>query len=156
MRAVAPVISFILALALWQGAVKLFHVPSYLVPGPLAIGQAFVADYAGLLRALLSTLSVTAAALLVACLVGVAMACAMAASVWARAALSVCCPGLARLGILRMVRDVLTMNGWLQTNAQGRIIQITLNRSDCMARWLVTALQDLLRQQNVDVNLGET
>ena len=76
--------------------------------------------------------------------------------VWARAALSVCCPGLARLGILRRVRDVLTMNGWLQTNAQGCIIHITLNRSDCMARWLVTALQDLLRQHNVDVSLGET
>ena len=87
MRALAPVISFILALALWQGAVELFHVPRYLVPGPLAIGQAFLADYAGLLRALLSTLSVTAVALIAACIVGVAMACAMTASLWARAAL---------------------------------------------------------------------
>ena len=76
--------------------------------------------------------------------------------IWARLQLAQCCPRLARLGILRMVRDVLTTTGWVQTDATGRIIQITLNQADCMARWLLTALQALLRPQNVDVNLGET
>lgn len=87
MRFLAPFISFLLALVLWQAAVVVLRVPVYLLPGPWAIWQAFVADYTGLLGALLATLSVTAVALLAACIVGVALACAMAASGWARAAL---------------------------------------------------------------------
>jgi NitT/TauT family transport system permease protein len=87
MRFLAPWISFCLALALWQAAVLVLHVPVYLLPGPWAIWQAFAADYAGLLSALLATLSVTAVALLSACVVGVALACAMASSAWAKAAL---------------------------------------------------------------------
>ena len=39
--AIAPTLSFLLALALWQIAVMAFHVPPYLVPGPAAIGRAF-------------------------------------------------------------------------------------------------------------------
>ncbi len=73
------------ALAVWQALVTLLHVPVYLVPGPLAIAHAFATDAAGLLRALLSTLTVTAVALVAACVLGVTLACAMAASPWARA-----------------------------------------------------------------------
>jgi NitT/TauT family transport system permease protein len=87
MRFFAPLVSFCVALAVWQAVVSALHVPVYLVPGPLAIWQAFIADYGNLLHALVATLSVTAAALLAACVVGVALACAMAASTWARAAL---------------------------------------------------------------------
>ena len=87
MNRLAPAVSFLLALLAWQTAVWWFAVPEYLVPGPLAIWRAFAADAPRLLGALLSTLSVTAAALLAACGVGVALACAMAASRWARAAL---------------------------------------------------------------------
>ena len=76
--------------------------------------------------------------------------------VWARVVLSCACPKLARLGIVRLVRDLFTTSGWVQTNARGRIIQITLNQADSMARWLVLSLPALLRRQNVDVNLGET
>ena len=85
--ALAPTLSFLLALALWQAAVMALHVPVYLVPGPRAIFHAFAADAPGLLAALLATLSVTLAALVAACLLGVCLACAMAASHWARAAL---------------------------------------------------------------------
>jgi NitT/TauT family transport system permease protein len=74
-------------LAVWQAVVMGFHVPVYLVPGPIATLRAFTADAAGLLQALLSTLSVTLAALAAACVLGVALACVMAASAWARAAL---------------------------------------------------------------------
>lgn len=81
----APVVSFAAALAAWQLAVWGLHVPSYLVPGPLAIGGAFLADPGGLLRALLATLMVTAASLAAACFAGVLLACAMAANPWARA-----------------------------------------------------------------------
>jgi len=48
----APLISFLVALGLWQAAVMLTHVPPYIVPGPVAILQAFAADAPGLLRAL--------------------------------------------------------------------------------------------------------
>jgi NitT/TauT family transport system permease protein len=87
MRVLAPLVSFLVALAVWQCVVWALHVPEYLFPGPISIVQAFAADTAGLLAALLSTLTVTAAALLAASVVGVALACAMAASTWARAAL---------------------------------------------------------------------
>ena len=83
-----PFLSFGAALCLWQLIVTLAHVPPYLVPGPAAILAAFAADAGGLLRALISTLAVTAAALVGACILGVALACAMAASRWARAALT--------------------------------------------------------------------
>jgi len=83
----APFISFLASLALWQAAVRLTHVPPYLVPGPIAIAQAFWADASGLLRALVATLSVTFAALLAAVILGVALACGMAASRWAKAAI---------------------------------------------------------------------
>jgi NitT/TauT family transport system permease protein len=83
----APLISFLAALGLWQAAVMLTHVPPYIVPSPSAIAQAFAADWPGLLRALVATLTVTFAALLAAVFLGVALACGMAASRWARAAI---------------------------------------------------------------------
>ncbi len=83
----APLLSFAAALCLWQAIVMLTHVAPYIVPGPLAILEAFAEDAAGLLRALLATLSVTFAALILAVLLGVPMACAMAANRWARAAI---------------------------------------------------------------------
>ena len=85
MNRFAPVVSFVATLGVWQVAVWGLRVPSYLVPGPWAIGGAFLADPAGLLRALVATLSVTAAALVAACGAGVVLACAMAGSAWARA-----------------------------------------------------------------------
>jgi NitT/TauT family transport system permease protein len=85
--AVAPFLSFFVALCLWQAAVAIAHVPAYVVPGPVAILLAFAGDSIGLLRALLATLSVTFAALLLAVILGVTMACAMAANRWARAAI---------------------------------------------------------------------
>ncbi|MDT7951277.1 MAG: ABC transporter permease [Acetobacteraceae bacterium] len=74
-------------LALWEAAVRGFDVPSYLVPGPVAIVQAFFAAPALLLRSLASTLVVTAAALVASCVLGVAMAGTIAISRWARAAI---------------------------------------------------------------------
>lgn len=79
--------AFLLSLALWQAAVWAFAVPAYLLPGPVAIGRAFAADAPGLLRALLATLSVTSAALLLATIAGIVLAALMQASRWATAAL---------------------------------------------------------------------
>jgi len=77
----------VLALLLWEGAVRGFGIPSYLFPGPLAIVSAFLAAPALLLGSLVSTLIVTFVALMVAALLGVAMALAVELSPLARAAI---------------------------------------------------------------------
>lgn len=82
----APIAFGLIALCAWQGAVSALDVPFYVVPGPIDIARAYLTDYAILNPALLSTLTVTFAALLVATTVGVALAVAMAASPLFRAA----------------------------------------------------------------------
>jgi NitT/TauT family transport system permease protein len=76
----APALFGVLALLLWEGAVRFFDVPVYLVPGPLAVVAAFLQDPAGLLRSLAATLAVTFAALVASAVLGAAMAIAMSAS----------------------------------------------------------------------------
>lgn len=83
----APAIVALVALALWEAAVRIWQVPAYLVPGPLAIGTAFLADAPLLLRSLLMTLIVTGLALVASVILGVTLAGAMATSRWARAAI---------------------------------------------------------------------
>ena len=82
----APYLFAALFLALWEAAVRLSGVPHYLVPGPADIAAAFLADPWVLLSSLASTLGVTATALAVAAVLGVALALAMQASPLARAA----------------------------------------------------------------------
>src|SRR4051812_24764445 len=76
----APVLFGLLALLVWEAAVRIGDVPSYLVPGPVAIIAAFLADPDGLLLSLASTLLVTFAALLVAAALGVMLAVGIASS----------------------------------------------------------------------------
>ncbi|PPQ31228.1 ABC transporter permease [Rhodopila globiformis] len=83
----APALFGLLALALWEAAVRLLGVPVYVLPGPIAIVQAFAADPVGLLESLTSTLFVTFAALAMAAVLGGAMAVAMSASRLAQAAI---------------------------------------------------------------------
>ena len=83
----APVLFGLLALAMWEGAVRAFHIPVYLVPGPLAVIGAFVKDPGGLLSSLASTVLVTVVALVSAAALGGAMAVAMSASRLAQAAI---------------------------------------------------------------------
>lgn len=83
----APFVFGLLALGLWQGSVWALAVPSYVVPGPIAIFNAYLADATILNHALLSTLVVTFAALLTATVLGVFLAVAMAASTLFRAAI---------------------------------------------------------------------
>ena len=82
-----PLIFGILILCLWQGAIWISATPAYVLPGPVAILQAYFADFGTLNAALLATLAVTATALLAATLLGVALALVMAASDLARAAI---------------------------------------------------------------------
>jgi NitT/TauT family transport system permease protein len=83
----APAAFGLVALGLWQAAVTLLQVPQYIVPGPVAILRAYVADFASLNESLLSTLTVTFAALIAATVLGVVLALAMAASKLVRAAI---------------------------------------------------------------------
>jgi NitT/TauT family transport system permease protein len=76
----APSLFGLLALLVWEAAVRISGVPSYLVPGPTAIIGAFMADPAGLLFSLASTLVVTFVALLVATALGVLLAVGIASS----------------------------------------------------------------------------
>ncbi len=66
----APLLFGLLALALWEAGVRLAGVPPYLLPGPVAVVRAFLADPGGLLASLASTLAVTAAALAASCGLG--------------------------------------------------------------------------------------
>ena len=84
----APALSFAVALALWQFLVIALRVPSYVVPTPSAIVQAFFADAPTLIQSLIATLAVTFVALLSAVIIGVALATVMAASRWAQAFLA--------------------------------------------------------------------
>ncbi|HQT80132.1 MAG TPA: ABC transporter permease, partial [Rhodopila sp.] len=83
----APALFGLLALVLWEVAVRVTGMPVYQLPGPIAIIGAFLADPVGLLGSLVSTLAVTFAALLVAAVLGGAMAVAMSASRLAQAAI---------------------------------------------------------------------
>jgi NitT/TauT family transport system permease protein len=70
------------ALAAWEGLVRLFHVPAFVVPGPFAIGHALVVDWPLLSRALWTTLKVTELALVTAVVLGVLIAVVMSQSEW--------------------------------------------------------------------------
>jgi hypothetical protein len=75
-------------------------------------------------------------------------------SIWARDWLAV--PTLHRYGMLRMVRDVLHISGFLVFDAAGQISQLVLNQAAPLAPALVHSLRSLLAPTHVVVNLGQT
>ena len=74
--------------------------------------------------------------------------------IWARGWLAV--PTLHRYGMLRMVRDVLHISGFLVFDVAGQIIQLVLNQVAPLAPTLVHPLRSLLAPSHVVVNLGQT
>ena len=76
--------------------------------------------------------------------------------VWVRLWLAPSCPKVARLGLLRMVRDVLQVSGLIVLNQALDIQQIILNSADPLAKELQSGLAALLAQEQVAVILGET
>jgi NitT/TauT family transport system permease protein len=72
--AAAPALVGLLALALWEGAVLLFAVPPYVLPGPVAIAGALRDDWPLLWPAALATLRIALLALLAAVASGGALA----------------------------------------------------------------------------------
>ncbi|MDQ6735451.1 MAG: transposase [Nitrospirota bacterium] len=73
---------------------------------------------------------------------------------WARRWLA--SPALQQYGILRMVRDVFHISGFLLTDACGQVAQIVLNQAAPLAPALVHPLCRLLACTHVAVNLGQT
>jgi NitT/TauT family transport system permease protein len=79
---IAPVVIGLLALALWEAAVRINEIPHYILPGPVLIAQTLVRDWGTLSGSLLVTLRITFAALVAAVTVGVALAIIFTQSKW--------------------------------------------------------------------------
>lgn len=71
-------------LTLWQLAVSLFHVPAYMLPGPLVVGAAVGNRFPALVQSLLLTASAAALGLAGSIVVGVAIALLFAQWPWLR------------------------------------------------------------------------
>jgi NitT/TauT family transport system permease protein len=86
-RILAPIAVGILVLGLWEFAVRWNEVPSYVLPGPLLVGQTLIADWGTLSASLWITLRITFMALAAAVVVGVALAVLFTQSKWLEMAL---------------------------------------------------------------------
>ncbi len=75
--------------------------------------------------------------------------------VWSREWLSEASK-IKRQGVLRMVRDVFQVCGFVEVGARGTIKRIVLNGAAAWARRCANSLRALLKQQHVRVSLGET
>ena len=64
-------------------------------------------------------------------------------------------PKLARYGMVRMVRDVFHVSGFVVLNPWRHVVQIVLNHAAPWAASLAGALANLLALQRVGVNLDE-
>jgi hypothetical protein len=76
--------------------------------------------------------------------------------IWARRWLAAALPQLQRYGLVRLVRDVWHISGFVERDAHGQLTRIVLNRLAPLAQGLGMALQRLLAPAHVVVNLGQT
>ena len=86
-RILPPAIILFVGLAAWEIAVRVSHMPVYILPSPIAIFQALVQDWSTLYPSLLVTVAITAGALTAATVLGVAIAVLFAQSKWIEAGL---------------------------------------------------------------------
>ena len=76
--------------------------------------------------------------------------------VWARGWLSAGQPKAQRYGILRLVRDVFGVSGFVESDEDGEIKRLVLNQGSAIAGLFLVSFQGLLRAQGVTVELGST
>jgi len=76
--------------------------------------------------------------------------------VWARGWMVAQQPKLAPYGMLRMVRDVFHIHGWIELDAQEHVVRIILNQAAPLVRGIGAALRGLLAPAHIAVTLGET
>ena len=74
--------------------------------------------------------------------------------VWAREWLSSSEPRLKQYGLVRLLRDVLSLSGFVETDRSGAEVGVVLNRGSPLARLLAGGLRELLHEQSVAVSLG--
>lgn len=75
--------------------------------------------------------------------------------IWARHWLAPRAPAIAGYGLLRLIRDVLSISGTLCLDTQGHLLRLVLNKAHPWAEKVQPALQQLLAQQHTQVCLGE-
>jgi hypothetical protein len=76
--------------------------------------------------------------------------------VWARGWLASALPQIQRYGLLRLVRDVWHISGFVECDGHGQLSRIVLNQLAPVARGLGLALRQLLAPTQVVINLGQT
>ena len=74
LRLLLPILFGIVVLALWQGAVRAYEVPVFVLPAPTDIAAAFCEDFSSLMGSLWTTLRITLQAFVLAVAGGVALA----------------------------------------------------------------------------------
>ncbi|HEX7688136.1 MAG TPA: ABC transporter permease [Burkholderiaceae bacterium] len=87
-RALAPVLAVLVFLAAWEGGVRAFHVPPYLLPAPSLIAATLADNFGSLMASWWFTVRITFAALALAIAGGVAIAAVFALSRTAERALA--------------------------------------------------------------------
>lgn len=80
LRFVMPALALLLAVALWEAAVRINELPPYILPGPSLVLQTLIADWGTLSDSLWVTLRTTALALILAVAGGVLLALLFASS----------------------------------------------------------------------------
>jgi len=76
--------------------------------------------------------------------------------IWARGWLARSLRQLQRYGVLRLVRDIWHISGFVERDEQGHLSRIVLNQLAPLAQGLAAALRRLLAPTHVVVNLGQT
>jgi DDE family transposase len=75
--------------------------------------------------------------------------------VWARTWLAPLLPRIERYGLVRLVRDVWHISGFVERDGHGQLTRIVLNQLAPLAQGLGMALHQLLAPTHVVVNLGQ-
>ena len=86
-RLIAPLLIGIAVLAVWEGAVRVWEVKHYVLPGPVLILETLAKDWQTLLPSLLNTMKTALGAFLLAALGGLGIAILFARSRWLEASL---------------------------------------------------------------------
>lgn len=76
--------------------------------------------------------------------------------VWFRMWLAQHWHAVTRLGLLRLVRDLLRVNAFVRLDQQRSMVQLVLNQLDPFACQLCQALRPMLARSQIDVILGKT
>lgn len=76
--------------------------------------------------------------------------------VWARLWLAPYCPKVAKLGLMRLIRDAFHVTGIVVVSHSAHVLQIVLNPADPLAQELHSGLAAILAHEHVAVCLGET